>query len=129
MAKSTKPGDLGKVIEQELTLYHESVITRINAASKAAVDALVQKTKATAPKQTGSYRRNIAGKLLRKSRTGDETYVWYVKPPDHRLTHLLAHGHAKKNGGRVKGDPFLHNAVDQVQIEYEQAMEEAVKSD
>ena len=129
MAKSIKPGDLGKVIEQELTLYHESVITRINAASKAAVDALVQKTKATAPKQTGSYRRNIAGKLLRKSRTGDETYVWYVKPPDHRLTHLLAHGHAKKNGGRVKGDPFLHNAVDQVQIEYEQAMEEAVKSD
>lgn len=127
MAKSIKPGDLGKAIEQELTVYHESVIERVNAAGKEAVKALVKKAKATAPEQTGSYKKHIASKLLRKSRTGDETYVWYVKAPDHRLTHLLVHGHAKKNGGRVKGDPFLHNAVDQVTAEYEKAVEEAVK--
>lgn len=127
MAKSIKPGDLGKAIEQELTVYRESVIERVNAAGKEAVKDLVKKTKATAPEQTGSYKRHIASKLLRKSRTGDETYVWYVKAPDHRLTHLLVHGHAKKNGGRVKGDPFLHNAVDQVAAEYEKAVEEAVK--
>ena len=39
-------------------------------------------------------------------------WAWYVKPPDHRLTHLLVHGHVTKDGGRTKGDPFLENAVD-----------------
>lgn len=130
MAKTIKPSDLGDAIEQELTLYHKSVLERVNAAGKAAVQALVKKTKATAPEQTGSYKKHIASKLLRKSRTGDETYVWYVKAPDHRLTHLLAYGHARAGGGPpVPGDPFLHNAWDQVKAEYEEAVEEAVKDD
>lgn len=129
MAKGIKPKDLGKAIEQELTVYHKSVLERVNAAGQAAVKALVKKTKATAPKQTGEYRKHISSKMLQKSRTGDETYVWYVKPPSHRLTHLLVHGHAKKNGGRTKADPFLHNAWDDVRADYEKTVEEAVKSD
>lgn len=125
MAKKIKPGDLGDAIEQELTLYHSSVLERVNAAGKEAAKDLVKKTKATAPVASGSFKRNIASKLLRRSRTGDETYVWYVKAPDHRLTHLLVHGHAKRNGGRVEGDPFLSNACDQVLTEYEKKVREA----
>lgn len=129
VSKNIEPGDLGKAIEQELTVYHASVLERVNEAGKAAIKALAQRTKATAPKQTGSYRRNIASKMLRKSRTGDETYVWYVKAPDYRLTHLLVHGHARAGGGPpVPGDPFLHNAVEAVLSEYEQTVEEAVKN-
>lgn len=126
MAKTIKPADLGKVIEEELSVYHEDVTRRINDLSAEAVKSLVQKTKATAPKRTGSFRKNISSKVLEKSPRGDK-YVWYVKAPDHRLTHLLVHGHAKKNGGRVKGDPFLQNALDDVLPAYEEAVEEAVK--
>ena len=54
-------------------------------------------------------------------------YIWYVKAPDHRLTHLLVHGHATRNGGRTKANPFLKNALDDVLPEYERAVEEAVK--
>ena len=54
-------------------------------------------------------------------------HIWYVKAPDHRLTHLLVHGHATRNGGRTKPDPFLHNALADVLPEYEKAVEEAVK--
>lgn len=130
-SKKVKPEKLGKAIEQELTEYHKSVLERVNAAGQAAVKALVKKTKATAPKSKngGDYRKHIASKMLQKSRTGDETYVWYVKAPDYRLTHLLVHGHAKVNGGRVKGNPFLHNAWDDVRADYEKTVEEAVKSD
>lgn len=127
MAKTVKPADLGKAIEQELTIYHKRVVERVNAAGEEAVKDLVKRTKATAPKRTGSFRKNIASKTEQAPR--GNKYTWYVKAPDYRLTHLLVHGHAKAGGGRVPGDPFLQNAVDEVLPKYEQAVEEAVKND
>ena len=126
MAKTVKPADLGKAIEQEMTIYHEDITKKLNRLSSKAVKNLVEKTQATAPKRTGSFRQNIASKMLEKGPRGN-TYVWYVKAPDHRLTHLLVHGHAKQNGGRVKGDPFLHNALNDVLPAFEKDVEEAVK--
>lgn len=128
MAKTIKPTDLGDAIREQLTIYHEDLVEKVDAAGEAAVKALVKKTKATAPKATGSFRKNIASKSVDNG-LGTKTHVWYVKAPDHRITHLLVHGHAKKNGGRVKGDPFLQNALDQVLPDYENAVKEALESD
>ena len=128
MANSIKPSELGAAIERELTVYHESVTERINSLSEKAVKALVKKTKATAPVGArGSNKKRISSKLLKSGRNGN-TYVWYVKAPDYRLTHLLVKGHATKNGGRTKADPFLSNALGQVLPEYERGVEEAVRS-
>lgn len=126
MAKTVKPGDLGTVLAKELAIYGEDVTERINKLSAEAVKSLVTKTKATAPERTGSFRKNIASKVLKQTPRGD-TYVWYVKAPDYRLTHLLVHGHAKQNGGRVAGNPFLENALNDVLPAYEKAVEEATK--
>lgn len=127
MAKRLKPGDLADAIEQELTIYHRGVVEAVEQAGSNAIKKLVKLTKSTAPKGARkSFKKNIAGKLLRKDQNGS-TYVWYVKPPDHRLTHLLVHGHATKNGGRTKADPFLKNAVNQVLPEYEKDVEEAIQ--
>lgn len=127
MAKGIKPGDLGAAIGRELTIYHAEVVEKLDAAGDAAAKKLVKMTKSTAPKGArGSFRRNIASKRLKGDNRGS-AYVWYVKPPDHRLTHLLVHGHATKNGGRTAGDPFLKNAVDVVLPEYEEAVKEAIK--
>lgn len=125
MAKTVKIEGLGAAIAEELTIYHEDVIRRVDLASEEAVKKLVEKTKATAPKQTGAFRKAIASKVLEDGKRGKK-YVWYVKPPFHRLTHLLVHGHAKTNGGRVSGDPFLQNALDEVLPAYENAVEEAI---
>lgn len=128
MASKVKPQDLGKAIEQELSIYHKDVIDKVDRLSLGAVKTLVKKTKATAPVgKRGSYRKSIASKVLEKGPRGS-TYVWYVKAPDYRLTHLLAHGHATRNGGRTRSDPFLHNAVDQVLPEYEKNIEEALQN-
>lgn len=128
MAKTVKPEALGAAIQQELELYGESITKRINNLTRETAAALVKKTKATAPKQTGSFRKNIASKLV-YSGPGGDVYAWYVKAPDYRLTHLLVHGHATPNGGRTKGDPFLKNALETVLPEYEQAVKEAVQND
>jgi len=120
--------DLDEVIEQTLTLYHQEINESIDEASNEAVKALVKRTRATAPVGArGSFKKKIAGKLLKKSRNGS-TYVWYVKAPDHRLTHLLVKGHATRNGDRTKADPFLSNALKEVLPDYEKKVEEALRN-
>lgn len=129
MAKTIKAADLGQAIEQELTSYHRNVINRVNLAGEEAAKALVKKTKATAPKKSGAFRRAITYVVNTKNASGDKRFIWGAKAPHHRLTHLLVKGHAKKNGGRVDGDPFLENALNEVLPVYETALEEAVKND
>ena len=129
MAKTIKPADISQAIEQELTTYHKRVVDRVNLAGEDAAKALVKKTKATAPKKSGDYRRSLAYKTETNTASGDKRYTWGARAPHSRLTHLLVHGHAKKNGGRVKGDPFLQNALDEILPDYEKAVEEAVSDD
>lgn len=127
MSKSIKPDQLGAALQEQLGLYHEDVTERVNARSAAAAKKLVKLTRATAPVgKRGSFKKNITSKVSTKSPNGD-TYAWYVKPPDHRLTHLLVHGHATKDGGRTKADPFLKNALDEVLPEYENNVKEALQ--
>lgn len=128
MAKSMKPSELADAIQDELTVYHSDVTEAVNQLSEKAAKDLVKKTRAKAPVgERGSFRKNITSRVSRKGRNGD-TYVWFVKSPDSRLTHLLVHGHATRDGGRTKGDPFLKNALEDVLPEYEKAVEEAVKN-
>lgn len=121
-----KQDKLAEELQKELTLYHKDIVRAVDELSSAAVKQLVKITRRTAPQGARkSYKKHIAGKILRQDINGS-TYVWYVKPPDHRLTHLLVHGHATKDGGRTKADPFLRKAVDEVLPDYEQAVEEAI---
>lgn len=124
-----QPSELDQAIQQELTTYHRQMLNRVNAAGEEAVKALVKKTKATAPKKSGAFRKAITSKATLNKATGDKRFVWGAKAPHYRLTHLLVHGHAKKDGGRVAGDPFLKNALAEVLPAYETAVEEAVKND
>lgn len=126
MAKNIEAKDLGGAIERVLETYGEDVLERVNRLSESAVKELVKKTKATAPVSSGDFKKNIADTRLKHGSRGD-TYVWYVKAPDYRITHLIVHGHALRNGGRAKGNAFLQNALDIVLPKYEAAVEEALK--
>lgn len=126
MAKTIKPEDLGAAIQDALTVYHKDVVDRVNLSGEEAAKALVRKTKATAPKRSGDFRKAITYKARQNAATGDKTFVWGAKAPHHRRTHLLVKGHAKAGGGRVPGDPFLKNALDEVLPEYERKVEEAL---
>lgn len=128
MAKqSIKPSDLGAAIAEQLKLYGEEKVEEVNAAGEKAAKRLVALTTKTAPKRSGAYRKSITYTVKENPATGDKEFTWGAKAPHHRLTHLLVHGYAKRNGGRMKGDPFLENALDTVLPEYEREVEEALK--
>lgn len=129
MGKSIQVGNLPAALSDALTMYAQDVIDRINDVGEQSSDKLRRITRATAPRskrKDSSFYKNIAVKA-EDAGNGMKRYIWYVKAPDHRLTHLLVHGHATRNGGRTKANPFLKNALDAVLPEYERAVEEAVK--
>lgn len=76
---------------------------------------MVKETKSTAPRsnldRSGTFAKHIAWKG-EDTGYGSHKATWYVRSPEYRLTHLLVHGHATRNGGRTRGNDFLRNALD-----------------
>lgn len=118
--------ELGAAISTRLTIWGDEVNEEIERVTKEAMDDLVKRTRSDAPTghRRGHFKRSITSKKLDMKRGAK--YVWYVKAPDYRLTHLLVHGHATRNGGRTRGNPFLSNALGQVLPEYEKNIKEAI---
>jgi hypothetical protein len=129
MSKNVKPGDLGAALERELTIYSEEVNEGLRQVTEESMKKLVKLTKASAPVgKRGNFKKNITADYKgARGKSRKVSATWYVRAPDYRLTHLLVHGHDKKNGGRTKPNPFLEDAVNQVLPEYEQAVEEVLK--
>lgn len=139
MSKGIHVDKLGAAIEQQLTIYSEEINDRIAETTMRRMDDLVRLTKATAPKgKRGNFRKNITSdsKNLAKAKRAKHgglhgrviKSTWYVKAPDYRLTHLLVHGHATRDGGRTKPNPFLQNALDRVLPEFEKDIEEVLQN-
>lgn len=126
MAETITPAQLGAAIAEELRVYSDDSTRKVNQASKEAAKELVEMTRGTAPMHTGGFAASLDYKKL-ETKHGCDTWVWYAKPPYHRITHLLVHGHAKRNGGRVGGHSFLHDAWDTVKKKFEKAVEDAFK--
>lgn len=115
----------GAAIAEALAEYDQEIADatkRItDQVAKEAVDAL----KKSSPKLTGSYRKgwrkkqSYADKRTKRDTVYNET--------DYQLTHLLEHGHASRNGGRVRA--IQHIApVEQAAIEALQERIEAAAS-
>lgn len=121
--------ELGDAIAKELTVYGKDVQEWVNKAGRKAIKEVERKTRDTAPFNAKAYHQHYADLIATKSekgRTGDKTHTWYVKPPGHRLTHLLVRGHETKDGGRTSGNSFLQDALDEVLPDYEKEVEDAV---
>ena len=120
---------LSEVINEELTLYNKNVIEGIKKQAKKSMTQLVKRTRDTAPvgKRKKHYRDSITSK---KQSENDRSinYVWYVKGSDYRLSHLLEHGHALRNGGRTRGTHFIEKASTPIIEEYIKEVEEVIKN-
>lgn len=129
MSRNVEINQLSEAIHEELTLYSADILQMIDETAKKHMDSLVEKTRATAPtgKRKKHYKKKITSKKLEAS-FKSASYLWYVKAPDYRLSHLLNNGHAKKNGGRVEGTGFITKAHDEVLEAYENDVERGIRN-
>ncbi len=129
---------LSAALEAQLSKYNAELNEKLTTCVEESINQLVKITKATAPRgrRNGQFRKNISAdkrdlKRAKRSSHGGfhgrvTSATWYVKAPDYRLTHLIVHGHATRDGGRTRANPFLQNAVDKVIPEYEAKVQEAL---
>lgn len=127
MSEVVNVDELSEAIGGLLDNYNREVINATKFEAKKHMDTLVKETKNTAPKKTGKYKRAITSRKEWENPLGVE-YVWYVKAPHYRLSHLLEYGHAKRNGGRTKAFHFIQNATDPIVDSYVKAVEEVIKN-
>ena len=123
---------LSAEIDRELKLYSSEVTDGLKKVAKKYSSELVKRTKATAPvgdRKYGKYRDSIKAKKQSEN-LNEIKYIWYVdsKNSNYRLTHLLVHGHAKRNGERTSDNHFLRNAVNEIEQAYLKEIEEVLKN-
>ncbi len=106
---------------------------RVDELTKSAAEQLVALTRESAPRGSRLVHRDsdatrphfftsIAYKKLTASWFGASRWLWYVKKPNSRLTHLIAKSRKTRNNRVVPGNPFLQNALDTVLRDYEEAI-------
>lgn len=123
--------ELTDAIFDMLTDYKKEVADKVFRVGKKAIKELERKTIDTAPigrRASGDHFRESITSKSEKDMLGNSTHTWYVKAPNYRLTHLLVHGHAKRNGGKTRANPFLKNATKEVCDQYIKDVERAIRN-
>lgn len=121
MANALPPSEFASAINAILADYKGVVDERVEyATQKVAEEAAANVTSNIngTDMKGKKYRKAIRTKKLTE-RDGHYSSTVYARPPYYRLTHLLEHGHATRNGGRTRKFPHWAEAEQQAVRDYE----------
>ena len=111
-------------IMKGLTEYADLATDEMKSAVKKAGKTVKDEIKANAPKKTGQYAASWTAKTTLE--TAHSLHLTVHSPKKYQLAHLLEHGHAKRNGGRVSGKPHIAPAEAHGEEMLTQLIEEAL---
>ncbi len=99
MGRRVSIDGLADAVMQELDNYADTTADGVKAAVKKAANTVKKEISAGAPERTGRYAKSWRTKTTKESSSALEITVY--SPTRYMLAHLLEHGHAMRNGGRV----------------------------
>ena len=105
----TPIGELAQAVAEELEGYRREVADGLKEEVRRAAKEAAADIRAAAPKDSGEYARGWTSKTVYEDGGDIRVRVYNRKKP--QLAHLLEHGHAKQNGGRVEGHPHIGPAA------------------
>ena len=124
MSKTTV-GNMAEAIMKELDEYSELASDSVKTAVKAAAKTVKTEISANAPVRTGKYKKSWTTKTTEENSSA--LHVTVHSKNRYQIAHLLEHGHAKRNGGRVKAIPHIAPAeeigVEQLERDIKSALE------
>ena len=88
-----------------LTEYNKLATDTVKKAVKKAGNTVKNEIKGSAPRKSGKYAASWRTKTTKESSTSLQVTVY--SPSRYMLAHLLEHGHAKREGGRVRPIPHI----------------------
>ena len=116
---------LSDAIMDGLNEYADLAADSVKKAVKKAGDTVKKDINSSAPVRTGKYARSWRVKTTKETSQSMEVTVY--SPSRYMLAHLLEHGHAKRNGGRVRAIPHIAPAEEHGEEELLQDIENALK--
>lgn len=105
MAGSIDIDDLADEIMEGLMEYADLATDTVKKAVKKAGNTVKKEIQATAPSDTGKYKKSF--KVTKRQETSNALEVTVHSKDRYQLTHLLEKGHAKRGGGRVSAIPHI----------------------
>lgn len=124
--------DLSYELNLRLRAYTEDIAQQAEAAAAASMKRLVKLTRETAPRSafrtSGGHLYASISSLKRKGPLNQSVFVWYVKKPKSRITHLVENDHRARIGSIVMGRHFIRKALEQEIPRYRKEMENIVRN-
>ena len=119
MGRTVRIDDLANEVMEGLQEYADLATDSMKAAVKKTGNTVKTDISANAPERTGRYAKSWRTKTTRESSSALEITVY--SPTRYMLAHLLEHGHAMRNGGRVAAKvhiaPAEQDGIEQLETE------------
>lgn len=115
-------GELMKIMDDVRETSADELKKSIRQAGK----DIASEIKQTAPRETGKYASSWRSSVV--SEGAESIQVTVYSPNRYQIAHLLEHGHAKRNGGRVRAIPHIEPAEEKIMGQMESDLKRSIES-
>ncbi len=117
--------DLSTLIADELQKYTAEVAQDVKQSCRDVSKEMTDNIKRDSPKDKGKYAKGWKSKV--EYEDDNNIRLRTYNATDYQLSHLLEHGHAKQNGGRVEGKPHISPNEEKAKQELIERIEKVVQ--